>query len=304
MSMTTNTTLIRTACFLLTLFFTVSCTDHNEEQEKVNTLKLLVNSKSFLSPDESDKYAVMHSIGLFSLDKQANRTSFINNQKAVYNGHKWYFEGNREIRLGNDSITVYAYYPYDPNMQSDEWLRLKTGDTDYMYGFHDIESRGFINSAQPCANIQMVHAMCLLKLDIRPIIEQQGKVGRVSIEGTNQVHPLYETGQINMFTDETGSLQILEGEVDCVIDDTGQKAVIYMIPCYKAEFNICLIVHGKKYVLTMTETDFHAGKIQNFWLDFDVKQEKMFIRDITIEDWVEGGSLDIDTKPIDDTITH
>lgn len=112
-----------------------------------------------------------------------NQTNLLNNQKAISNGSKWYLDKNCEVRLGEDSVNAYAYYPYDPNMQSDEWLRINTGKTDYMYGLHDIEEYGYINYAQPIADIKMRHAMCMLKLDIRPILEQGCTVSHIYIEG-------------------------------------------------------------------------------------------------------------------------
>ena len=233
---------IKTAGVLLAVILAGSCTDHDEVREKTNTLKLLVSSHSFLAPDQPDKYPSTHAVGLFSLDKNMNQTNLLNNQKAISNGSKWYLDKNCEVRLGEDSVNAYAYYPYDPNMQSDEWLRINTGKTDYMYGLHDIEEYGYINYAQPIADIKMRHAMCMLKLDIRPILEQGCTVSHIYIEGADPVHPIYSTGQINMFTDETGSLQVLDGEMECEIDETGQKALLYMIPCKGVAINITVIV--------------------------------------------------------------
>lgn len=123
---------IKTAGVLLAVILAGSCTDHDEVREKTNTLKLLVSSHSFLAPDQPDKYPSTHAVGLFSLDKNMNQTNLLNNQKAISNGSKWYLDKNCEVRLGEDSVNAYAYYPYDPNMQSDEWLRINTGKTDYM----------------------------------------------------------------------------------------------------------------------------------------------------------------------------
>lgn len=273
-----------------------ACSNHNEEKEQVDTLKLLVKSMSFMDPSVADKYPVMQSIGLFSTDKQLYNTSLLDNQKAVYNGWKWYFEGNREIRLGPDSIMLYGYYPYDPYMQSHEWLRLKTGDVDYMYGAHNLKGRGYINYRQPVAEIRMEHAMCMLKLDIRPIIELGGTTDRIFIESADYDHPLYSTGQINMLTDETGSLEVLTGEVDCALDGSGIRALLYMIPCKAANFNINIIVNGKKHTMKVKGMDFEKGTIRNFWLDFDVEQQKLFIKDFNIVEWTNGGVLDIDTS--------
>lgn len=287
--------MLKSAGLLLGFMFVMSCTDHNEVREKVDTLKLLVKSNSLLVPSESDKYPPMHSIGVYSLSKDGEHTSLLDNQKAIYNGHRWYFDKNREVRLSTDSIQVYAYYPYDTNMQSNEWLRLKAGNTDYMYGFHDKEKHGYINYEQPLAEIKMEHAMSMLRLDVRPIIEEGGDIERIYIKTVDYNSPLYMTGQINMFTGETGSLEIME-EADCTLDNTGSKAILYLIPCLDAKFEINVIVNRKPYVLKITDHNFSPGKSYNFWLDFDVKEENLIIKDFTIEDWVDGGTLDMDTS--------
>ena len=279
---------IKTAGVLLAVILAGSCTDHDEVREKTNTLKLLVSSHSFLAPDQPDKYPSTHAVGLFSLDKNMNQTNLLNNQKAISNGSKWYLDKNCEVRLGEDSVNAYAYYPYDPNMQSDEWLRINTGKTDYMYGLHDIEEYGYINYAQPIADIKMRHAMCMLKLDIRPILEQGCTVSHIYIEGADPVHPIYSTGQINMFTDETGSLQVLDGEMECEIDETGQKALLYMIPCKGVAINITVIVNGRTYTLPVKDLNFGQGMVQNFWLGFDVAEENLYLKGVNIVPWEDG----------------
>ena len=287
---------IKTAGVLLAVILAGSCTDHDEVREKTNTLKLLVSSHSFLAPDQPDKYPSTHAVGLFSLDKNMNQTNLLNNQKAISNGSKWYLDKNCEVRLGEDSVNAYAYYPYDPNMQSDEWLRINTGKTDYMYGLHDIEEYGYINYAQPIADIKMRHAMCMLKLDIRPILEQGCTVSHIYIEGADPVHPIYSTGQINMFTDETGSLQVLDGEMECEIDETGQKALLYMIPCKGVAINITVIVNGRTYTLPVKDLNFGQGMVQNFWLGFDVAEENLYLKGVNIVTWEDGAESDLSTS--------
>lgn len=99
-----------------------------------------------------------------------------------------------------------------------------------------------------------------------------------------------------MLTDETGSLEVLTGEVDCALDGSGIRALLYMIPCKAANFNINIIVNGKKHTMKVKGMDFEKGTIRNFWLDFDVEQQKLFIKDFNIVEWANGGVLDIDTS--------
>ncbi len=288
-------TCAKTLSLSFALMFAVSCSDHNEEHEKVDTLKLLINSNSILDPSVNDQYPSTQAVGLFSLNKELERTTLLDNQKAIYNGSKWYLDKNRTVILREDSIDVYAYCPYDPNMQSDEWLRIQSGTIDYMYGFHDLAEYGYINYAHPYAHIKMQHAMAMLKLDIRPLLEQMGQIDHIYIEGSDPEHPIYSTGQINMFTDETGSLHVLDGEVECFVDKTGTKAVIYMIPCKGATVNISVVVNGKKHSLTVYNLDFEPGMVRNYWLEFDVRKEKLYVKDFNIEPWIDGKEIDLET---------
>lgn len=287
---------IKTAGLAFSLVFAASCAEDHSEPEKVDTLKLLISSQSILTPAQSDKYPSTYAAGLFSLDKEGNRTLLLDNQKAVYNGSKWYLDKNREIKLGTDSIHVYAYSPYDPNMQSDEWMVIHAGTTDYLYGFHDLAGRGYIHYAQPYADIKMNHALCMMRMDITPLLEQNTTVTRVYIENTDPAHPIYSTGQINMFTGETGSLHILEGEVECELVQEEKMAYLYMIPCSQAYINIHVVIDGVTRTLPVNGVDLEAGVVRNYWLDYNVEKKDLFIRVFNIEPWKTGGEMNLSTN--------
>ena len=56
-----------------------------------------------------------------------------------------------------------------------------------------------------------------------------------------------------------GSLQVLDGEMECEIDETGQKALLYMIPCKGVAINITVIVNGRTYTLPCQGSEFWPG---------------------------------------------
>ena len=280
-------------CLLLLGPIMHACKGTDEWHEKADVFKLVVSSDALMNPSEEDIYPRMKDIGLFSLDWSGKRTEVFDNQKAVYNGRKWYLENGREVWLGTDSMNVYTYSPFVPGLESDTWLPVRTGDVDYMYGRHLVFQYGFINRYQPVAYVNMVHSMAFIKMDLRPIREQLGKISRIAIRNTDINRPVYETAELNLLNGEIRYGAKRLAGFECVMHPSGDMAYLYAVPCKDSSFNIEIVVNGKLYTMAARATALEGAKMQNFWLDFDVKQMKLFLRDITIQPWDDRGEIEL-----------
>lgn len=257
------------------------------------SLELQVSVPSLANPEELASQPIASAVGLFSRDLAGNVGTLLNNTPAAYNGYKWYLKGLESVQLGADSLTVYGYYPYDATWAENEELVVVSGNTDYLYGQHDLMNRGYIHVGQPLAHLKMNHALACLSFDLRSILQQGKRVTKVQLRGNLVEDRPVGRAYLNIVTGELSPIASLTTTLTAEISRDGSMATLYMIPCEQVEIWIGMEINGNMMWVSRKDFDMATGKLYNFLLDYDVKEENMVIREMKIEDWNLGPEVDL-----------
>lgn len=265
---------------------------------ETRSLQLQVSVPSLSNAEVLVNQPIASAVGLFSRDLAGNVGTVLNNMPAAYNGYKWYFKGIESVQLGSDSLTVYGYYPYDATWAENEELIVFSGTTDYLYGHHDLMRYGYIHVDQPLAHLNMNHALACLSFDLRPILEQRKVVTKVQLRGDVLVDRPVGRAYLNIVTGELSPIASLTTTLTAQLNREKTIATLFMIPSKQADVWIGLEINGTVMWVSKKDFDMESGKLYNFLLDYDVKEEDLVIREMKIEDWNMGPDVDLGDQQV------
>lgn len=257
------------------------------------SLELLVSVPSLENPEVQANQPIASAVGLFSRDLAGVVGAVLDNTPAAYNGYKWYLRGVESVQLGTDSLTLYGYYPFDPSWTDRIQLPVAAGTTDYLYGQHDLKNRGYVCADQPVAHLRMRHALSCLSFDLRPILQQGKKVGKLQLRADEFTDKPVGRATLNIQTGELTPVSLLNTTLTATMNREGTTANLFLIPSEQVTIWVGLELKGQMMWVSRRGLDLASGKQYNFLLDYDVKEEAMVIREMTIQDWNEGPGIDL-----------
>lgn len=287
--------------FLLTSIFGFSCTDNNfDNLQKCLDISLYMKVKTSRGVIEGATLPQESAIGvtLQEADKATYDGSSFQNMKywaTVENGQqKW--ETNKTVFLSNTKGMVYAYYPYNINVDNFTEIPVVAGITDYMYAVPAI-----VYGQNNKAILQMKHAMTGVRLDIiRDTYSKTGFIEKVSIQSGT-----FATGA--MMDATTGDLWQIEGanvlfpmtveknlqtspSIDMIMVPTGvEDKITFLVRIdgvdYEVNTAIPLLAERGciyKYILSVQDEKLTLGKMKVFGFGEEDEEDLDFNDDNTI----------------------
>lgn len=269
--------------FLSPILF--SCNDNIDTS---NLLEVSVNVATRTVSDFSEN----DSIGLFVQNANGsmyNDCDCSQNAKVIYNSGKWNILQN--IRIGADTGSVFAYYPYNAAANDHKNISIQTeNQTDYLYA-----EKVSVIATQPKANLTMKHAMSLVSFQIsRNNYPGVGVINRIEITGI----PI--TGVMDISTGDIQAGPINAFSHDCNISLSAAPVTVdfITIPCNAEGVTAVFTVDGKDYIYKFPAGTFEKGKINSFSLSLNYTDILQI--GSSVSPWIAGnnyiGDLNLITK--------
>jgi len=263
----------------------ISCND------KVETSSLLEISASVATRSVAD-FSENDSIGLFV--QKTNGTIYNDcdcslNAKAVYNSGKWNILQN--IRIGADTGSVFAYYPYNTSVTDYKNIPVETDtQTDYLYS-----DKASVVATQPKANLTMKHAMSLVSFQIsRNNYPGAGVISHIKITGI----PTTGILDISNGTIEAGEKSSFSHDCNITLAAAPITVDFIAIPCNSVGVVAEFTVDGKTYTYKFPTGALEKGKTYTYSLSLNYTE--LLQTGSSVSPWVNGnsytGDLNLITK--------
>lgn len=271
--------------FFLAGLYLSSC---NEQIESSSLLEISANvaTKSVSAFLEND------SIGLFvqKIDGSIyNNCDCSLNAKAVYSTGKWNILQN--IRIGADTGSVFAYYPYNAGVTDYKNIPVTTAaQVDYLYS-----DKASVIATQPRANLTMKHAMSLVSFQIsRNNYPGTGVISHIEITG------IPTTGMLDVSTGDisAGTIKTFSHDCNMALQPAPISIDFIALPCNTDGVTAVFTVDGKTYTYKFPTGALEKGKTNTYSLSLNYTE--LLQTGSSVSPWVAGnsytGDLNLITK--------
>ena len=277
--------LLSSLCLLFVAMF-ISCSDEHSDQEQA--VPLSISGADVLTRSKGN-FEKGDQIGLFVYDENGNKYNDCdcswNNMASL--DDQWVMSKN--VYLSNQTVTIRAYYPFNPDVNSSVIPIETATQTDYLYS-REVTA----NIDNPSISLQMRHALSLLKLVVKKDNYQgEGNISGVLLQGINLAGSLdLATGDITVT--RTGN-ENYSGQLKL---EESLTIGIMTIPQNVTSSAVVVIIDGERYGFKLPESEWQQGKENTYTLGIDISSRKLFqVGASIIDEWGAGGSYDGNLTP-------
>lgn len=214
-----------------------------------------------------------------------------------------------EVRLNFDPATVYAYYPYQSQMNlSVASIPVKLSadameTPDYMYGTHAVGQK-IVNNISPIALLNMNHALALLSFQLNlaegtsgdyrlSAIQVGNKAGGSSLicKGMMDIR----SGEITRVAGCRNSTRLHLPEAVTLNNEYCDAHQIMVIPTTdpiaEGDIEVLFTINGKSYTYKVpSNTMWEKG--HKYLYKLTLSGESLTMNEVTVTDWVQGNGED------------
>lgn len=214
-----------------------------------------------------------------------------------------------EVHLNFDPATVYAYYPYQSQMNlSVASIPVKlsadaSATPDYMYGTHAVGQK-IVNSLSPMVLLNMNHALSLLSFQLNMPEETGGNYRLSSIQVGNKAggNALICKGMMDIRNGEItrvagcrNSTRLNMPEAITLTKDYCNVQQIMVIPTTapiaEGDIEVLFTINGKTHTYKIpSQTIWEKGHKYLYKLTFS--GESLTLNEVTVADWIQGNGED------------
>lgn len=212
-----------------------------------------------------------------------------------------------EVHLTFDPATVYAYYPYQSQMNlSVASIPVKlsadaTETPDYMYGTHAVGQK-IVNSLSPMVLLNMNHALSLLSFQLNLPDGENGDYKLNAIQVGNKAGGSalickgimdIRNGEITRVAGCRNSTRLTLPEPVNLAGDYCEPKQIMVIPTIapiaEGDIEVIFTINGQSYKYQVpAATKWDKGHKYLYKLTFS--GESLSLNEVTVTDWVQGNS--------------
>lgn len=274
-----------------------------------NTLQIITRTLTSQTPDFIQAFTEGSVIGLHITNGEIGQLynelpDYKNTKaKAVSTDGRIRWQQTPEISLGSNPATVYAYYPYQPQVNLDPTQIPvsvspdATQTPDYMYGTHAIGQKK-VNSISPIVCLSMNHALSLISFQLKQDKQVAGPTTLTAVQLGNKAGGTTLPGR--------GTLNIRTGRITSTVGINATTRLethktlscsfcndmhIKVIPTSRAiqygEVEALFIIDGKRYkYIIPSGTEWKKGHRYLYKLVFDGTTLRS--SQVTATGWIPG----------------
>lgn len=210
-----------------------------------------------------------------------------------------------EVRLNFDPATVYAYYPYQSQMNlSVASIPVKLSadameTPDYMYGTHAVGQK-IVNSLSPMALLNMNHALALLSFQLNLPEGTSGDYRLSAIQVGNKAGGSalickgmmdIRSGVITRIAGCRNSTRLHLPEAVALRNEYCDAHQIMVIPTTapiaEGDIEVLFTINGKSYTYKVpSHTMWEKGR--KYLYKLTLSGESLTMNEVTVTDWIQG----------------
>lgn len=283
--------------------------DYFSSEDK--TLQIITRTLTSQTPNFVQVFAEGSEIGLHVTNGEIGQLynelpEYMNiKAKAVLTDGRIRWQQTPEISLGSNPAAVYAYYPYQPQVDMNPALIPvnispdATQTPDYMYGTHAIGQKK-VNRTSPIVCLSMNHALSLISFQVKldkqvakkttlTAVQLGNKAGGSTLSGRGTLN--IKTGRIagTGGTNATTRLETYEMLSCTLCNDIHMKVIPTSHSIQYGDVEALFIIDGKRYkYIIPSGTEWKKGHSYLYKLVFD--GTTLHPSKVTVTGWTPGSS--------------
>lgn len=291
-----------------------SCTDETNSDfensgSKERPLKIITKILTSRSPHFMRDFTQKAEIGLH-ITNEKNGTLYKGNTEyrniktevsSINNKQEWH--QMPQVYLDSEPATVYAYYPYQKQVNFDATgipVKIEPDahlTRNYMYGMQAIGQKT-VNNLSPLVLLDMNHALSLLSFQLKTLQERDkgsmlraiqigNKAGGTALCFRGEMN--IKTGKISGCAGTNASTRLKLDPPEILQTEFGHAHSIMVIPCrpirHDGDVEILFVIDRKTYTYPIpAQTTWKKGYRYLYQLSFDGK--KIILEKVTSREWL------------------
>lgn len=188
------------------------------------------------------------------------------------------------VMLSGKDATLYAYYPYNPDIDIENIEVDMSSQTDWLYA----EPVSGLNNTNPVSKIVLHHALANIRFTVvKGSYVGDGKVSKVTVKSGVIADAGILNAKTGLITVDQTATNSVSVNTDLTLSNTAQQVDIHVIPNEgETPVEIEVTVDGKKYSVTSESTGINKGNSYNFNVTHN--SEGLVLTSIGVNKWVDN----------------